>query len=211
MSTQTDLEAKARAAWEAGFSLAINYGDNYVHCQGEQRERQWKAHWDSACSLTQPKEGLEADNERLRALVQVLVDAGDAMSEDDIMRIGRAINEAARWKRIAFGQTLKKGHAMYTHNREVVQRVAKIAVDGDVSPIRLPLKFPGLVWDGEIVRPTNYVDPDKEHEVPADVFEAMLKNTIAAAKEQGFTPTNTETPTSEGSTTLAPTNTEGNG
>lgn len=33
----------------------------------------------------------------------------------------------------------------------------------------------------------------------------------AAAKEQCFTPTNTETPTSEGSTTLAPTNTEGNG
>lgn len=31
-----------RQAWEAGFTLAVGYGDNHVHFQGEQKERQWQ-------------------------------------------------------------------------------------------------------------------------------------------------------------------------
>lgn len=35
------LTASQRAAWEAGFALARSYGDNAVHFDGEQKERQW--------------------------------------------------------------------------------------------------------------------------------------------------------------------------
>lgn len=31
-----------RKAWEAGFALCRRYGDNHVHFEGEQKERQWK-------------------------------------------------------------------------------------------------------------------------------------------------------------------------
>ena len=41
---------------------------------------------------------------------------------------------------------------------------------------------------------------------PCDCLKSVI---TAAAKEQGFTPANTGAPTSEGSTTLAPTNTDG--
>ena len=55
MTPQTDnLEAMVRNAWEAGFSLAVNYGDNHIHCQGDQRERQWKVYWNAARSLATP-------------------------------------------------------------------------------------------------------------------------------------------------------------
>jgi hypothetical protein len=30
-----------RLAWEAGFKLAVGYGDNWPHFDGEQKERQW--------------------------------------------------------------------------------------------------------------------------------------------------------------------------
>lgn len=31
-----------RVAWEAGFNLALSYGDNWVHFDGERRETQWR-------------------------------------------------------------------------------------------------------------------------------------------------------------------------
>lgn len=61
MTPQTDnLEAMVRNAWEAGFSLAVNYGDNHIHCQGDQRERQWKAYWNAARSLAPSSAVVEA-------------------------------------------------------------------------------------------------------------------------------------------------------
>jgi hypothetical protein len=33
--------ARLREAWEAGFRLAVEYGDNWIHFDGEQKERQW--------------------------------------------------------------------------------------------------------------------------------------------------------------------------
>lgn len=35
-------EELLRKAWEMGFWLAIDYGDNYGHFQGEQKERMWE-------------------------------------------------------------------------------------------------------------------------------------------------------------------------
>lgn len=35
-------QAEMRAAWEAGFQLCRTYGDNSVHFQGDQKERQWE-------------------------------------------------------------------------------------------------------------------------------------------------------------------------
>lgn len=37
-------ERLKRHAWEAGFNLAVSYGDNWIHFDGEQKERQWKAY-----------------------------------------------------------------------------------------------------------------------------------------------------------------------
>lgn len=37
------LRQLIRVAWEQGFKLCRGYGDNHVHFQGEQRERQWLA------------------------------------------------------------------------------------------------------------------------------------------------------------------------
>lgn len=34
--------AVIRAAWLRGMKLARSYGDNFMHCQGEERERHWK-------------------------------------------------------------------------------------------------------------------------------------------------------------------------
>lgn len=31
-----------RIAWEAGFKIAVRYNDNYVHFDGEQKEREWQ-------------------------------------------------------------------------------------------------------------------------------------------------------------------------
>lgn len=31
-----------RQAWDAGFALARSYGDNWMHCVGEQREKRWQ-------------------------------------------------------------------------------------------------------------------------------------------------------------------------
>ncbi len=36
------LEARLRHAWDTGFRLAVAYGDNHAHLDGEQRERQWR-------------------------------------------------------------------------------------------------------------------------------------------------------------------------
>lgn len=38
---QAAVEIRQRIAWEAGFKLAVAYGDNHVHCEGEQKEKQW--------------------------------------------------------------------------------------------------------------------------------------------------------------------------
>ena len=35
------LSAALRDAWVMGFKLAVEYGDNYAHFDGEQKERQW--------------------------------------------------------------------------------------------------------------------------------------------------------------------------
>jgi hypothetical protein len=36
------VEDRLRHAWETGFRLAVAYGDNHAHWDGEQRERQWR-------------------------------------------------------------------------------------------------------------------------------------------------------------------------
>lgn len=36
------LEERLRHAWECGFRLAVAYGDNHHHWDGEQRERRWR-------------------------------------------------------------------------------------------------------------------------------------------------------------------------
>jgi len=41
-SCRVPLEERLRHAWETGFRLAVAYGDNYAHWDGEQRERQWQ-------------------------------------------------------------------------------------------------------------------------------------------------------------------------
>ena len=41
----------ARAAWEAGFNLAVSYGNNFIHFAGEQRERQWQAYLKRVAAL----------------------------------------------------------------------------------------------------------------------------------------------------------------
>lgn len=38
---RADTGTVQRAAWEAGFKLAVSYGDNWIHFDGEQKERQW--------------------------------------------------------------------------------------------------------------------------------------------------------------------------
>jgi hypothetical protein len=45
----TAAETRIREAWEAGFKLAVSYGDNWIHFDGEQKERQWET-WRAAHS-----------------------------------------------------------------------------------------------------------------------------------------------------------------
>lgn len=40
----SERETALRAAWEAGFKLAVSYGDNWIHFDGDQKERKWKAY-----------------------------------------------------------------------------------------------------------------------------------------------------------------------
>lgn len=37
----SNMPAVLRAAWEDGLRVARSYGDNFFHCQGEQKERKW--------------------------------------------------------------------------------------------------------------------------------------------------------------------------
>ena len=39
------IEKVARDAWDSGFATCRGYGDNWFHCQGEQRDRAWKKYW----------------------------------------------------------------------------------------------------------------------------------------------------------------------
>jgi hypothetical protein len=50
MTSLSDL----KAAWESGFKLAVGYGDNHAHFDGEQKERQWRAYLASSAGTAAP-------------------------------------------------------------------------------------------------------------------------------------------------------------
>lgn len=49
--------ADARRAWEAGFRLAVVYGDNHIHFDGEQKEKQWARYLAAHARLAAPGQG----------------------------------------------------------------------------------------------------------------------------------------------------------
>ncbi len=52
-SAPPDLVA-LRHAWEAGFRLCRNYGDNHHHWDGEQREQRWRGYLASVDAVWSP-------------------------------------------------------------------------------------------------------------------------------------------------------------
>lgn len=50
------MEERLRHAWETGFRLAVAYGDNHAHWDGEQRERQWRYFLDAYPLPARPTE-----------------------------------------------------------------------------------------------------------------------------------------------------------
>lgn len=93
-----------------------------------------------------------------------------------------AKGQAEEWRKIAFGQQLKEGDAMKTWDKEAFSRVMGIAVEAGVSWTKLPTFYPVIVWRDGIARHANSIDAERDHEMPVDVFEQRLKNTIAFAE-----------------------------
>jgi hypothetical protein len=73
VSARPDVEAALRAMWDDGFQTCRSYTDNWVHCQGEQKERRVQAALASVSHLRD--ETCEPDVVGYREVVVRLMDA----------------------------------------------------------------------------------------------------------------------------------------
>jgi hypothetical protein len=88
-----------RAAWEAGFKLAVGYGDNWFHFHGEQKERQWNEYLASSAVQPEPPNAtVDEDDAATKWLLQAMDDLYPLPDDDRrTERAGRTCYALKQW------------------------------------------------------------------------------------------------------------------